>query len=126
MSMLGSPATTNPFRAAARLTHAEVTAYVVSALTKRGYSNVAVTYLYDSRGSEWDRFATPSYEATITGTKDGKPEQEKISFDAVKATLIAELEADGVAFDKESVSLSYSTTDRTVSANVVLLVPRKR
>ncbi len=127
MSML-TGAVANPFIATVRLTNEDITGYIISALTKRGYSNVKVEYHYKAAGSgHWD---TDSLNATISGTTAGKNESETITNDQMTDIVIAELQADGhqlyARSGSKGLGVSYSRVDRGVYADASVLMPRKR
>ena len=125
MSML-SQKDQSPFRALVRFTQGDITAYLNNALNRRGYTDVQIDYKYDENGSQLDRFAIPTLNATVAASKDGKPETETISSGDILETVFAELVSDGHTVDKASLSFGYSAMDRQVYGEVVLLVPRKR
>lgn len=127
MSML-SGAVANPFTATVRLNNQDITGYIISALTKRGYSNVKVEYQYKAAGAGyWD---TDSLNATISGTMGGKSESETITQDQMTDIVIAELQADGHQLlakgSSKGLGVCYSAVDRGTWADALLLIPRKR
>jgi len=127
MSMF-SGAAANPFFATVRLTNADITGYITSALTKRGYSNVSIAVQYKAAGGGyWD---TDSLNATISGTLNGKAETETVTAAQMTDIVIAELQADGHQLKQDGTSkglgVGYNSMDRGLYADATLLIPRKR
>lgn len=63
---------TNSFRATVKLSQSEITAYLTANLTRRGYTDVQITYNYLA-ANDWDRMSTSTLDATVTASKNGSP-----------------------------------------------------